>query len=121
MSIEHTFLGKDGLETRVLTKAKAIRLHCLNCSGFYQGEVTKCSIHTCVLYPFRFGNEKGLERIYTEEDKENDQEDEELFDDELEEEVDESEDEEEEVVEEKPKIKPKKILKVRKIRKIKKV
>ena len=64
MSIEHTYSVKDGTETRVLTKAKAIRLKCLDCSGYQPGEVTKCTVHLCPLYPFRFGNEKGLERIY---------------------------------------------------------
>lgn len=67
MAIEHTFIVKEGTETRVITKAKAIRLHCLDCGGWQPGEVAKCTCHTCALYPFRFGNEKGLERIYHDE------------------------------------------------------
>lgn len=64
MSVEHTFKTKDGHETKVITKAKAIRLHCLDCSGYQPGEVVKCTCYDCALYPFRFGNEKGLDRKY---------------------------------------------------------
>lgn len=69
MSIEHTFMTTEGPETRVLTKAKAIRFKCIDCSGGFPSEVAKCTCHDCVLYPFRFGNEKGLERIYVDEKK----------------------------------------------------
>jgi len=68
MSIEHTFKGKEGLETKIITKAKAIRAYCMDCCSWQQAEVSRCTVHTCVLYPFRFGNEKGLERIYTEDE-----------------------------------------------------
>jgi len=64
MSIKHTYIIKEGTETRVITKAKAIRMHCMDCSGWQSGEVVKCTAYTCALYPFRFGNEKGLERKY---------------------------------------------------------
>ena len=66
MSVKHTYMTKDGLETKVITKAKAIRAKCLDCSGWQPSEVTRCTCHTCALYPFRFGNEKGLERWYEE-------------------------------------------------------
>lgn len=69
MSIEHTYIAKEGTETRVITKAKGIRMHCMDCSGWQSGEVVKCTCHTCALYPFRFGNEKGLERIYFDENE----------------------------------------------------
>ena len=68
MSKKHTFEVKDGEETRVLTKAKAIRFHCLSCCGFQPSEVTKCFCVTCALFPFRFGNEKGLDTIHKAED-----------------------------------------------------
>ena len=68
MSKKHTFEVKDGEETRVLTKAKAIRFKCLSCCGFQPSEVTKCFCVTCPLFPFRFGNEKGLDAIYAPED-----------------------------------------------------
>lgn len=67
MSIKHTFIVKEGTETKVITKAKAIRLHCMDCSGWQTSEIVKCTCHTCALYPFRFGNEKGLERWYDDE------------------------------------------------------
>ncbi len=77
MSIKHTFIVKEGTETRVITKAKAIRLHCMDCSGWQTAEIVKCTCHTCALYPFRFGNEKGLERAYFEKKEEEIDEDEE--------------------------------------------
>jgi len=63
MSVEHTFISKDGLETKIITKAKAIRAKCLDCCSQQQAEVSKCMVNTCPLFPFRFGNEKGLERV----------------------------------------------------------
>lgn len=89
MSIKHTYLAKDGTETKVITKAKAIRLKCLDCSGWQAGEIVKCTCYDCSLYPFRFGNEKGLERIYIPEEKDSEEE-------ELEEDAEEELDEEEE-------------------------
>lgn len=62
MSIEHTYKICEETITKVLTKAKAIRAKCLDCSSGYQGEVSKCTMPYCPLFPFRFGNEKGLER-----------------------------------------------------------
>jgi len=68
MAIKHTFDSKEGLETRVITKAKAIRFKCLECCSFVQSDVLKCTCSTCALYPFRFGNEKGLQQIFKPED-----------------------------------------------------
>lgn len=39
---------------------KAIRLHCIDCSGGSQQEVRLCVMPDCPLYPFRFG--MGIER-----------------------------------------------------------
>jgi hypothetical protein len=83
MSIQHTYKVCDEESTEVLTKAKAIRKHCLDCCSGYQGEVAKCTCPTCPLFPFRFGNEKGLERMehlqegYIDPEKEKDNEPEE--------------------------------------------
>jgi hypothetical protein len=82
MSIEHTFITADGHETRRLTKAKAIRMKCLDCSGWQPGEIVKCTCYDCALYPFRFGNEKGLDRKYVPKEQEEDIEDDEDEDDE---------------------------------------
>lgn len=38
-----------------LTKSRAIKLHCLTCSGESPKEVTLCVISTCPLWKFRFG------------------------------------------------------------------
>lgn len=62
MSVEHTFVSKDGLETRVLTKAKAIRAKCLDCACYQLAEISRCRVPNCPLFPFRFGNEKGLDK-----------------------------------------------------------
>ena len=53
------------------TPLKAIRLHCLECSGGRRKEVRFCQIPHCHLYPYRFGNNpkrkgKGkISNVYT--------------------------------------------------------
>lgn len=45
-----------------LTPLKAIRLNCIDCSGYSKVEVRNCVILDCPLYPFRLGtnpNRKG--------------------------------------------------------------
>ena len=59
----HTYRICEEEYTEKLTKAKAIRKHCLGCCSGSQGEVAKCAIIHCPLFPFRFGNEKGLQRM----------------------------------------------------------
>ena len=39
-----------------MTKSKAIKLHCFDCAGESQKEVTLCPVFDCPLWPFRFGN-----------------------------------------------------------------
>lgn len=38
-----------------MSKSKAIRLHCLECSGEAPKEVTLCDCVTCHLWPYRCG------------------------------------------------------------------
>lgn len=38
-----------------LTPARAIKLHCLDCSGGSPGERRTCQIKSCPLWPFRLG------------------------------------------------------------------
>ena len=38
-----------------ITPMKAIRQHCLSCSGGSPKEVADCIIKDCSLYPYRFG------------------------------------------------------------------
>lgn len=38
-----------------LPQLKAIRLKCLDCSGFQQKEVSLCQVTNCPLWPFRLG------------------------------------------------------------------
>ncbi len=45
-----------------LTPLKAIKKHCLECSGYEKKEVRDCKITDCVLFPYRLGsnpNRKG--------------------------------------------------------------
>lgn len=45
-----------------LTPLKAIKKHCLECSGYEKKEVRECKITECVLFPYRLGsnpNRKG--------------------------------------------------------------
>lgn len=39
-----------------MTKAQAIKKHCLDCSGHQAKEVTLCHLIYCPLWEFRFGN-----------------------------------------------------------------
>ncbi|GAG61678.1 unnamed protein product [marine sediment metagenome] len=43
------------MSNRLLSPLKAIRANCLDCSGGSQGEVDKCVIPDCPLFPYRFG------------------------------------------------------------------
>ena len=45
-----------------LTPLKAIKKHCLECSGYEKKQVRECVIKDCALFPFRQGsnpNRKG--------------------------------------------------------------
>jgi hypothetical protein len=45
-----------------LTPLKAIKKHCLECSGYEKKAVRECMIKDCVLFPYRLGsnpNRKG--------------------------------------------------------------
>jgi hypothetical protein len=56
MGVKHTFKVLDQVQTsNNLTRGRAIRLHCIDCSGGVASEVRKCHIRTCVLWPFRMG------------------------------------------------------------------
>lgn len=37
------------------SKAKALRLKCLECSNYQPSEVKECTCPDCALYPFRMG------------------------------------------------------------------
>lgn len=41
-----------------ISRAKAIRLKCLDCCGEQQAEARRCSIKTCALWRFRMGREE---------------------------------------------------------------
>jgi len=43
---------------------KAIRLKCLDCCGWSQGEVKNCTSEACILHPLRFGK-KPKNRAYS--------------------------------------------------------
>ena len=52
-----------------MTPIKAIRLHCLECSGGSSNEVRLCVIPDCPLYPFRLGKNPNIKREYSEEQR----------------------------------------------------
>ena len=39
-----------------LTPLKAIKKHCLECSGYEKKQVRECAIKDCVLFNYRMGN-----------------------------------------------------------------
>lgn len=51
-------LTREGVREIDLNRRKAIKLKCLDCSGFEHNEVTNCHHLDCSLYPFRTGKEK---------------------------------------------------------------
>ena len=40
---------------KILTPVKAIRKHCIDCSGYNLAEVSRCEQDDCPLYPYRMG------------------------------------------------------------------
>ena len=40
-----------------LTRGRAIRAYCIDCSGENKAEVRNCVIKDCPLYPYRMGKE----------------------------------------------------------------
>jgi hypothetical protein len=55
MAVKHTFKCKNGTKTKELTGMSAIREKCLDCCGWNEAEVRKCTVTDCALFPFRFG------------------------------------------------------------------
>jgi hypothetical protein len=51
------------MEGEVCTAVKSIRNHCLECCGYQQSEVERCTAPNCWLFPYRFGrNPEGYRR-----------------------------------------------------------
>ena len=74
MAVKHHYKVLYGPGTRErteeLTRGKAIRLKCYDCSGGSQAEIANCLIKNCPLYPFRFGSVKKYEEYENSHDKE---------------------------------------------------
>ncbi len=49
----------ENKEIQQMTRGKAIRKYCLDCSGGKPREVTRCPFPECPLYGFRFGKGVG--------------------------------------------------------------
>jgi hypothetical protein len=58
MAVRTTIQSKDGLKTVELTRRKAIRERCLNCSAWSPKEVETCELNDCPLYAFRMSQGK---------------------------------------------------------------
>jgi len=57
MSIKHRIRNEKGeLMDVTLSAIQAIRRQCLECMGFQQAEVPRCTAPNCPLFPFRMGN-----------------------------------------------------------------
>ena len=50
-------------EKNLMSPVKAIKNHCLDCSGGTPSEVRKCSNTECTLYPFRQGSNPSRKGI----------------------------------------------------------
>jgi hypothetical protein len=45
-----------------LSPLKAIRAHCVDCSGHLRAEVRRCPVANCPLFPFRMGRNPNRRR-----------------------------------------------------------
>ncbi len=60
MAVKCQLYNKDGvLENRTLTRSRAVRERCFQCSNYQPSEVTRCSHVSCPLFPFRKGTSKN--------------------------------------------------------------
>jgi hypothetical protein len=55
-----THSGEKTIDSSKLTRAKAIKLKCLDCSGGSKAEVRLCTVTDCPLYQFRIKTHKIL-------------------------------------------------------------
>lgn len=54
MAIKHKILTENGkLKEVVLTRTKAIKIHCTQCCGYGEVHPKDCDIEDCPLFPFR--------------------------------------------------------------------
>lgn len=49
-------MSKNAKSEAAPSRAKAVRLHCIQCSGGNRAIVRRCVIKDCNLYPFRMGS-----------------------------------------------------------------
>ena len=55
MAVFHRYRIKDGYDEKVISPMRAIRLKCMDCSGWQQKEVEKCAAKECPIWCFRMG------------------------------------------------------------------
>lgn len=61
--MKHTITQEGESKEVDLTPVKAIRLKCLDCSGFQAAEVRQCPVTDCPLYPYRMGKNPSRKGI----------------------------------------------------------
>lgn len=55
-------MDAKNVEGKRISRGKAIRLKCLECSCGSSNEVKLCRVENCPLYPFRFGTDPYREK-----------------------------------------------------------
>lgn len=50
-------------QIKILTRSKAIRAKCLDCSGGQPKEVRLCPVRGCALWPYRLGRRPKQEQL----------------------------------------------------------
>ena len=58
VKIQIKILSKTGQKIINLNRRRAIREHCLNCSGYSRAEVHRCPVTSCPLFHYRSGKGK---------------------------------------------------------------
>ncbi len=56
-------MQKFDFSKKKLTPVKAIRLKCIDCSGFQEKEVKECVCKNCPLYPYRLGIKSNIPSV----------------------------------------------------------
>lgn len=58
MTTKADILSRHGVKTVELTRRRAIREKCMDCSAWRSTEVDRCSFRKCALFPYRTGKGK---------------------------------------------------------------
>ena len=62
VKIQVKILSKNSQKIVNLNRRRAIREHCLNCSGYSRAEVHRCPVTSCSLFHYRSGKGNRMQK-----------------------------------------------------------